>query len=138
CRRAATGVGSLALPGHCGKEWLGTVDFAKSPALDQEEAGAYVAHEAAIVGHQDTGRLLGEQLLLEPFAAGNVDMICWLVEQVEVGGRQPQDKEAQSGLLPQRQLAERPLLLFHRKAGRGQQGPGPRIADLEGADDIVG
>src|SRR5690606_26450958 len=98
-------------------------------------AGSDVAHEAAVVGDENASGLVRQQLLLQALATGDVDMVGGLVQQVEIRGCQPQGQQPEPRLLAERKLANRLLLLLDGETSRCQQRPGPRVADIEPADD---
>src|SRR3712207_9407450 len=72
-------------PRHRPVELLRPVDLPHPAPVDQQEAGADGAHEAAVMGDDDAGGLRIENLRFQLFAAGNVHVVGGLVHEVEVG-----------------------------------------------------
>ncbi len=68
----------------------------------------------------EAARLVCRQLPLQRLLALDVEMVCRLVEQVEVRVGQPQHQHAEPRLLPAGELPDRPPLLLDGEAGAGQ------------------
>jgi hypothetical protein len=78
---------------------ISCVHLAQAAVGDAPEARADRAHEETVVRYQHAGRILRQDLRLQPLATGDVDMVCRLVEQIEIRLREAQREQAQTRLL---------------------------------------
>ena len=84
--------------GRCEK-FLRSVQLHQLLPLDQPEPVADIAHEIAVMRHDQATRLRVQQFFLERFLALDIQMVGRLVEQVEIRLGQPQHQHAEPRLL---------------------------------------
>ena len=81
----------------------------------------HVTEHAAVVGDEQQGAVVAFERLLELFDGGEVEVVCWLVENQQVDSSRLQESESRARSLPRRQLIDRAINVVGLEAELGEQ-----------------